>query len=99
MAGRGIQALLVSLVLVLGLLQGTRAALGRVSPASRAPTPDVSAPPAREPDWRRGHFFRPAGSTASRPRLGLRAGVWRPAPAPVPRRIARACVHRTDRSC
>jgi hypothetical protein len=93
------RALLVALVLVLGLLHGTRTALGRVPPASPPATPDVAAPPAREPDWRRGHFFRPAGSTASRPRLVLRPLVWRPAPPTPAPRIARACTGSTGGSC
>jgi hypothetical protein len=99
MAGWQTRALLVALVLVLGLLHGTRTALGRVPPASPPATPDVAAPPTSEPDARRGHFFRPAGSTASRPRLVLRPVVWRPAPpAPAPR-IARACSGLADASC
>jgi hypothetical protein len=96
MTGWQTRALLVALVLVLGLLHGTRTALGRAPLVSPPATPDVAAPPTREPDWRRGHFFRPAGSTASRPRLVLRPVVWRPAPAP---RIARACAARANGSC
>ena len=99
MTGWQTKALLVALVLVLGLLQGTRTALGRAPLASPPATPDVAAPPAREADWRRGHFYRPAGSTASRPRLVLRPVVWRPAPAAPVARVARACAGRADRSC
>jgi hypothetical protein len=99
MAGWQTRASLVALVLVLGLLHGTHTALGSGPPARPPATPDVAAPPAREPDWRRGHFFRPAGSTASRPRLVLRPGVWRPAPADPTPRIARACAARADGSC
>ena len=99
MTGWPTRTLLVALVLVLGLLQGTRTALGRVPPASPPALPDVAAPPTHEPDWRRGHFFRPASSTASRPRLVLRPVVWRPAPPAPARRVARACSARVNGSC
>jgi hypothetical protein len=87
---------LVGLVFVLGLLQGTRTALG-LAPLASPPAPaDVSAPPARELDPIRGHFFRPPGSDAVRPPLSLRPVVWWPE-RPVP--IAQACPTRPDESC
>jgi hypothetical protein len=91
MIGWQTRALLVALVMLLGLLHGTRTALGEVELATPPATPDVAAPPQHEPDWRRGHFYRPADSTAVRPPLVLRPNAWRPAPeSPVPR-IARSC--------
>jgi len=85
----------LALVAVLGGLQGARTALRAPRPPA---APDVAAPPpAREADWRRGHFYRPAGSTASRPALVLRPLEWRPRAA-LPR-VARACTARADRSC
>jgi hypothetical protein len=90
------RALLVAAVALLGLLHGTRTALVEAERASPPAPPDVAAPPQREPDWRRGHFYRPAGSTAARPPLVLRPSAWQPATeAPLPR-IARACA---DGSC
>jgi hypothetical protein len=86
----------LALVVVLGLIQGTRTAL-RAPHAPAAPEV-ASPPPAREADWRRGHFYRPAGSTASRPRLVLRPLVWRPAPG-VPALVASACTGRAHWSC
>jgi len=86
-AGLAGRTLLVVLVMALGLLHGTRTALGSGIPASAIAPPDVAAPPARETDWRRGHFYRPAGSTATRPEATLRPRVWRPEP-----RVARACL-------
>ena len=81
---------LVALVFVLGLLQGTRAALGdmplRELPAAaeaQAPLPGVS-----EPDALRGHFFRPAGSDAVRPVLRLHQSRWNPDEA---KRLAFSC--------
>ena len=90
------RTLLVACVLVLGLLQGARAALGPAPLASAPAAPDLASPPARENDWRRGHFFRPAGSTASRPRAVLRPLPWRPAPPAAA--VARACAS-SERSC
>jgi len=89
----------LALVAVLGGLQGVRTALRAPPPPPPAPVaPDVaSPPPAREADWRRGHFYRPAGSTAARPALVLRPLEWRPRAA-LPR-VARACTARADRSC
>ena len=98
MTGWQVRTLLLVLVVVLGLLQGTRTAIGRVPLASPPAAPDVAAPPAREPDWRRGDFFRPAASTASRPRLRLRPVVWRPAAA-ASARVARTCTSRPNGSC
>jgi hypothetical protein len=93
----GARALLVSFVVVLGLLQGSRTALGS-APLPPAPaTADVASLPAREADWRRGHFYRPTGSAAERPRPVLRPVVWRPGPAPA--RIAKRCAGRPDGSC
>ena len=84
------------LVLTLGALQGARAALGP-APLERPPRtePTPASPPAtREADWRRGSFYRPAGSTAARPPLVLRPLAWRPAP-----RLARACSGDAGPSC
>jgi hypothetical protein len=81
------RSLLVALVMVLGLLHGSRTALGSGTPPSAVALPEVSSPPARETDWRRGHFYRPAGSTAERPEVSLRPRVWRPEP-----RVALACL-------
>jgi hypothetical protein len=94
LAGR---ALLVLVVLVLGLVHGSRTALGGAPAPSPAALPDVAAPPAREPDWRRGHFYRPPGSTARRPGVALRPLSWRPAQAS-DERVARACSGREGRS-
>ena len=84
---------LVALVMVLGLLQGTRTALG---PAPLAPpaAPDFAAPPARELYPVRGHFFRPAGSDAVRPALRLRPVAWQPERS-VP--VAQLCPAARDR--
>lgn len=87
---------LFGLVFVLGLLQGTRTALGLAPLAGRVAPADVSAPPARELDPIRGHFFRPPGSDAVRPPLSLRPVVWWPE-RPVP--FAQACSARPDGSC
>lgn len=93
----GARALLWSFVVVLGLLQGSRTALGS-APLPRAPAAaDVASPPAREADWRRGHFYRPAGSDAERPRPVLRPVVWLHQPPPA--RVARRCAGRADGSC
>jgi hypothetical protein len=99
LAGR---SLLVATVIVLGLGHGARTALGDEPPPRPAELPDVaappahpSAPPARESDWRRGHFYRPPGSTANRPEAELRPRVWLPKPLPLPR-LARAG---TGRAC
>ncbi len=83
LAGR---TLVVALVMALGLLHGSRTALGSATPPSAIALPDVAAPPAPAPDWHRGRFYRPPGSTATRPDPSLRPREWRPAP-----RIARAC--------
>jgi hypothetical protein len=83
-AGR---SLLVALVMVLGLLHGSRTALGIGTAPDAIALPDVAAPPAYESDWRRGHFYRPVGSTATRPEVTLRPRVWRPEP-----RVAQACL-------
>jgi hypothetical protein len=54
---------LVALVFVLGLLQGTRAALGDMPladlPAVTAAPPETRRAGVSEPDALRGHFFRP----------------------------------------
>ena len=93
----GARALLVAFVVVLGLLQGSRTALGGAPLPSAPAAADVASPPAREADWRRGHFYRPAGSDAERPRQVLRPVVWLPGPAPS--RVARSCAGRADGSC
>jgi hypothetical protein len=96
--GWGARTLLVGFVVVLGLLQGSRTALGSAPLLPRTPAAvDVASPPAREADWRRGHFYRPAGSAAKRPRPVLRPVVWLPGPAPA--RVARSCAGRADGSC
>jgi hypothetical protein len=84
---------LVALVFLLGLLQGTRAALGDMPLAGdvAAPPPEASAAaPAtpRETGPAGGRFFRPAGSDAQRPELRLRPSHWRPH---APERLARRC--------
>ena len=83
---------LVALVFVLGLLQGTRAALGdmplRELPAAAEAQAETPGAGAIEPDALRGHFFRPAGSDAVRPRLRLHQSHWSPAEA---KRLAFAC--------
>ena len=116
------QTLLVSLVMGLGLLHGSRTALGGglAAPAAAATAPDVSAPPAADPeaappeapaddletpavpspeiaapperltDWHRGRFYRPPGSTATRPEMDLHPQVWLPRPRLLPQ-LARAC--------
>ena len=85
------QSALVGVVFALGLLQGSRAALGRM-PEGPAPEPaahgEVPGDAAREADTVRGHFFRPHGSSAVRPALRLRQSRWTPAAAP---RVALAC--------
>jgi hypothetical protein len=88
--GRGA---LVALVFVLGLLQGTRAALGDIPLAEAPAAAEAPAePPAgvTEPDALRGHFFRPAGSDAVRPSLRLQQGRWSPG-EPEEERLALAC--------
>jgi hypothetical protein len=82
-----LRVLLVTSVVVLGLLQGSRTALGSAPLPSAPQAAESASPPAREPDWRRGHFYRPAGSHAVRPRPLLRPVVWLPEPAPA--RIAK----------
>jgi hypothetical protein len=76
---------LVAFVFVLGLLQGTRAALGDMPLAElSAPAeakPEAPAAGVNEPDALRGHFFRPAGSDAVRPTLRLRQSRWTPGEA------------------
>jgi hypothetical protein len=80
------RGLLVGLVFALGLLQGSRAALGDIPlGAEREPPPAAGLV---EPDALRGHFFRPVGSTAVRPVLRLRASAWTPAE---PERLALTC--------
>jgi hypothetical protein len=74
-----LQSLLVGIVFALGLLQGSRAALGRMP---LPPAPESAAPPVEgvlEADTVRGHFYRPQGSTALRPVLRLRPSRWLPA--------------------
>jgi hypothetical protein len=88
MTQRWRQSALVGAVIALGLLQGARAALGRM-PEAAAPEP--AAPAAlpgelREVDTLRGHFYRPEGSDAVRPPLRLDERRWTPAP-----RLAAAC--------
>jgi hypothetical protein len=80
---------LVALVFVLGLVQGSRAALGDV-PLAELPAAEAEAPAAgvTEPDALRGSFFRPAGSSAVRPTPSLRQSRWNPADA---KRFAFAC--------
>ncbi|MEN8159288.1 MAG: hypothetical protein ABFS41_04355 [Myxococcota bacterium] len=91
------RVLLMAFVVSLGLGHGARTALGGGAPVRSAVLPDVAAPPAalpylspaRESDWRRGHFYRPAGSTATRPDAELRPRVWLPKRRIEPR-LARA---------
>jgi hypothetical protein len=74
---------LVAIVFALGLLQGTRAALGDIQlgagsePAAEAKA-ETPAARAQEPAELRGRFFRPEGSSAVRPTLRLRQSSWRP---------------------
>lgn len=82
--GRG---LLVGLVFALGLLQGSRAALGDI-PLGAEEAAEAPAAGHFEPDALRGGFFRPLGSTAVRPDLRLRASAWTPA---APARLALGC--------
>jgi hypothetical protein len=91
MTGWRTRALLVAVVTLLGLLHGTHTALGGIPLAAPPGAPDVAAPPRREPDWRRGHFFRPADSTATRPSLVLRPSAWQPAPETRAAHGVRAC--------
>lgn len=79
---------LVGVVFALGLLQGSRAALGPVpEPPAAEPAAFADVPGAdRKADTRRGHFYRPEGSDAVRPALRLRPSRWTPAP-----RVALAC--------
>jgi hypothetical protein len=83
---------LVALVFVLGLLQGTRAALGDIPladvPAAAGAANETPAAGVSEPDALRGHFFRPSGSDAVRPMLRLRQSRWNPAEA---ERLALTC--------
>jgi hypothetical protein len=92
-----LRVLLVTSVVVLGLLQGSRTALGSAPLPSAPQAAESASPPAREADWRRGHFYRPAGSAAVRPRPLLRPVVWLPEPAPA--RVATRCAGRADGSC
>ena len=91
-----LRSALVGMVFALGLLQGSRAALGRLplAPAlessAHAEVPVAGGP---EADTVRGHFYRPNGSEAVRPALRLRPSRWLPAEA---RRVALAC---PDASC
>jgi hypothetical protein len=85
---------LVVLVLVLGLLQGSRAALGDMSLTDAADAQaETPAAGVLERDALRGHFFRPAGSSAVRPALRSRQSAWTPASVS---RLALAC---PDPSC
>jgi len=83
-----LQSALVGVVFALGLLQGSRAALGRMplapafEPSARAEAPAADV---READ-KRGHFFRPEGSDAVRPELRVRPSRWLPG-----KRVALAC--------
>ena len=91
-----LQSALIGTVFVLGLLQGSRAALGRMPLAPTLAASTLAEAPAEdglETDTVRGHFYRPNGSDAVRPALRLRQNRWLPAEA---RRIARAC---PDASC
>jgi hypothetical protein len=92
-----LRVLLVTSVVVLGLLQGSRTALGSAPLPSALQAAESASPPAREADWRRGHFYRPAGSDAVRPRPLLRPVVWLPEPAPA--RVATRCAGRAGGSC
>jgi hypothetical protein len=80
---------LIALVVALGLVQGSRAALGSAPPAapSDPAPPPAPAAGARELDPLRGGFFRPAGSDAVRPPQRLRPLAWWPGEAP---RLAQA---------
>jgi hypothetical protein len=86
-----LRSALVGLVFALGLLQGSRAALGRMplAPALEASAhAEVPVAGELEADTLRGHFFRPKGSDAVRPVLRLQPSRWLPAEAP---RVALAC--------
>jgi hypothetical protein len=86
-----LQSALVGMVFALGLLQGSRAALGRMplAPALESPAHvEVPAEDGLEADTVRGHFYRPNGSDAVRPALRLRQSRWLPAEA---KRVALAC--------
>ena len=75
------RSVLVGLVFVLGLLQGSRAALGDIALGGE-PEPEAASDAVTghvEPDALRGDFFRPHGSTAVRPPLRLRTSTWSPA--------------------
>ena len=91
MQSRWSRGALVALVFVLGLLQGTRAALGDM-PLSELPAAaeaQAETPAGvSERDALRGHFFRPAGSDAVRPLLQLRQSRWNPDEA---KRLAFVC--------
>jgi hypothetical protein len=73
---------LIGFVLLLGLLQGSRAALGDMPlrvVRERALAPAAAPALAEtEPDALRGHFYRPPDSTAVRPALRLTPGTWEP---------------------
>jgi hypothetical protein len=87
--GAWARGLLIGLVFALGLIQGSRAALGDIPLGE--PEPAAAEAPLGgqvEPDALRGDFFRPLGSTAVRPVLQLRARVWTPAE---PARLALSC--------
>lgn len=91
MLGGWSRSALVALTFVLGLLQGSRAALND-APQEPAPRPETHAEApgeaSRESDALRGHFYRPAGSRAVRPLLQLRERRWEPNAA---LRLAEAC--------
>ena len=86
-----LESVLVAVVFALGLLQGSRAALGLGAPEPASePIALGEVPPSgvREADAARGHFYRPTGSDAVRPELRLQPSRWLPAR---PERIALVC--------
>lgn len=98
-AGTTGRTLLVLLVIGLGLLHGTRTALGSARPLEADPLPDVAAPPpVLETDWHGVTFYRPLGSTARPPEADLVPRVWIPRPRVGPR-MARACTRVRSAGC